>query len=605
MVFLLLGLLAAATATPAPDWVRVETPHFIVFGQPGDRKTRAVALEFERFREGIGRVIPAAVESPVPTIVVLFDDERSMAPYAPRFKGRPIKLDGYFQGTETDNVIALSLARRDGALRVVFHEYTHLIISGMAHNLPAWANEGIAEYYSTFELREDGRGAISGNVIPSHLQLLNGARLLTMDELLGVQRDSSLYNEGDRRSLFYAQSWGLVHMLMSGGAPRSEAFGRYLALTAAGISAQDSWRQAFGTWDAVAQLTSYVRHQALRGFSYTFSDQIKAATVTSDAAAPEDVEAALAILLRHIDPAQAAERLRRAAASNRPSRLATAVLGLMSVEREPAEAERRLLDASRDPADWLAQYYAAAGLAQLVGGSTLASERPRILAARGALGAVMRAKPDLAHAHALMTFVAEPDQAIASAAKARAMAPGRTDYVYLEAQARANEGDFAAARTLLSPLMTSSYPVEERNRARRLIGDIVSRERGAQKPVPPPARPPATPVRVDEQSSGTPQPVYRPTQPGETRVEGQLARILCAQNGAVTFDVRVDGALQRFSARALREVEFITYRDNSPGVVSCGVRQPAERVYLTWRPLTPAVKSVVGRAVAVELLPEK
>ncbi|MEO5896812.1 MAG: hypothetical protein ABIS06_14030 [Vicinamibacterales bacterium] len=619
-------LVLGSTVTAAADWVRVETPHFVVFGQSGDKKTRAIASEFERFREGLARVLPAAVESPVPTIVVLFDDERSMTPYVPRFNGRPIKLDGYFQGTETDNVIALSLAKRGDALRVVFHEYTHLVISGMARGLPAWVNEGIAEYYSTFEMREDGRGAVTGNVILSHLQLLNGAGLLTIDELLGVQRDSPLYNEGDRRSLFYAQSWGLVHMLMSGDASRAQAFSRYLSIAAGGATARDAWQQAFGNFDAIKELKSYVRRQTMRGFSYSFDDRIKAATIASSPAPAADVESALALLLRHIDAKEARERLTKAADARPPSMLGTAVLGLMNVDAKPAAAERLLLAAAQDPADWLAQYYAAAGLAHLVSGSILESERPRILAARAALATVMRARPELAHPHALMTFVAEPDQTIASAVTARAMAPGRSDYILLEAQARANEGQFASARELLAPLVTSRYPVEERNRARTLMGEIVTREHSARKPpspstqppprepvrveeqgarTPPAQPPPANPVRVDEHGPGARQPIYRVTERGETRVEGHLARIVCARTGAVTFDVRVDGVIRHFSARALRDVAFITYRDNSPGAVACGSRTQPERVYVTWRPWTPAVRNVVGRVVAVELLPQE
>jgi hypothetical protein len=625
-------LLASTVTASASDWVRVETPHFVVFGEPGDKRTRAVASEFERFREGIARVLPAAVESAVPTVVVLFDDERSMAPYVPRFKGRPIKLEGYFQGTETDNVIALSLAKRDEALRVVFHEYTHLVISGMARGLPAWVNEGIAEYYSTFEMREDGRGAVTGNVIPLHLQLLNGSGLLTMDELLAVQRDSPLYNEGDRRSMFYAESWGLVHMLMSGDEARAQAFSRYLAIAASGAPAQDAWRQVFGDFDAVKELKSYVRRQTMRGFRYNFEDQVKAAAMTSGPAPAADVDSALAILLRHIDAKDAEERLEKATAARPASVLGTAVLGLMNVDAKPAAAERLLLTAARDPSDWLAQYYAAAGLAHLVGGSTLESDRPRILAARSALASVMRARPALAHPHALMTFVAEPQETIASAVKARAMAPGRSDYILLEAQARANEGQFVPARELLAPLLTSRYPVEERNRARTLMGEIVARERSAQQPPSLPAQPaprstpvapqtpvradegsrtarpqqaPPDPVRVDEGPEATRHAIYRATERGETRVEGRLARIVCAQSGAVTFDVRVDGVIQHFSARALRDVEFITYRDDRPGAVTCGLRTPMERVFLTWRPWTPAVRNVIGRVVAVELLPEK
>jgi len=623
---LLVGILLALWLAPAvPDWVRVDTPHFVVYGPSGDRQTRSIASEFERFREAIGRVMPAAVvDSPVPTVVVLFEDAKSFAPFVPRFNGKPLQLDGYFQGTETDNVIALSLANRESALRIVFHEYTHLVISGMT--LPAWVNEGLAEYYSTFEMQPDGRGGVSGRPIPLHLQLIYDRPLLKIDELLEVERDSPLYNEGDRRSVFYAQSWGLVHMLMSGDRARYESFTRYLKLTSEGTPSRDAWRLAFGAFDAVAELKSYIRRFSMAGFSYRF-DAIKPAPMTSSTPSVAEVETAKAILLRRIEPQDALSRLEKVAAATPTALLALAVAGLMQVDSNPGAAERMLFQATRDPADWLTQYYAAAGLAHLVSGSTLESERPRISAAMGALKVVMRARPDLAHPHALMTFVADPDQAIASITKARAMAPSRTDYVLLEAQVRANEGQFSMAREILAPLLTPRYPVADRDRARTLMGDIVAQERsapqappapvGRSEPPPPPTvqppdgsslppqPPPATPLGVDEPGTGRARPVYRVTKRGETRVEGRLTRILCERTGAVIFDLRVAGAVQHFSARALRDVEFLTYRSAGAGQVTCGIRRPAERVFVTWSAWTPAVRNIVGRVTAVEFLAER
>src|SRR3954465_13059145 len=63
-------ILALWPALPTGGWVRVDTPHFVVFGQSSEKTTETIATEFERFREAIGRVLPLAViESPVPTVV--------------------------------------------------------------------------------------------------------------------------------------------------------------------------------------------------------------------------------------------------------------------------------------------------------------------------------------------------------------------------------------------------------------------------------------------------------------------------------------------------------------------------------------------------------
>ena len=41
-------------------------------------------------------------------------------------------------------------------------------------------------------------------------------RFIPLPELMAVRHDSPLYNEGDRRSIFYAESWALLHYLLMG-----------------------------------------------------------------------------------------------------------------------------------------------------------------------------------------------------------------------------------------------------------------------------------------------------------------------------------------------------------------------------------------------------
>ena len=60
---------------------------------------------------------------------------------------------------------------------------------------------------------------------------------------------------------------------------------------------------------------------------------------------------------------------------------------------------------------------------------------------------------------------------------------------------------------------------------------------------------------------------------------------------------------QAVTAHAMKfdEVEFITYRDDLAGNISCGPWKEPMRVYLTWRP--GAVEGV-KTAIAIEFLPK-
>jgi len=116
---------------------------------------------------------------------------------------------------------------------------------------------------------------------------------------------------------------------------------------------------------------------------------------------------------------------------------------------------------------------------------------------------------------------------------------------------------------------------------------------------------PTDPLRVEEGKPGATTPRYRVTASDEKRLEGLLYRIDCPRGGTVTVRVRSENVPVAMTAQTLRDIDFISYREDRPGSVACGVFNPAVRVYVTWRPLTPAPKGIAGRAIAVEFLPDK
>jgi len=285
-----------ATPSGAAEWVRVETPNFIVYGEPGERRVREVADEFERFRETLARVIPgAATPAAVPTVVVVFGSARSFEPYVPRFNGKPVKLGGYFFSSEDMNIVALADGDRTNSLRTIFHEYVHLVIDNVSQGMPIWLNEGLAEYYSTFQVEDGGRRALIGQVIPSHLDLLTHRRHLPIPELLAVERNSSSYNEGERQSLFYAQSWALVHMLVSGTPNRAALLARYSRLVSDGTPSLDAWQLVFKDQNITRELERYVGQDVMKGLLYRFNENIPQVKSYSSKVSEGDAQAVLAI----------------------------------------------------------------------------------------------------------------------------------------------------------------------------------------------------------------------------------------------------------------------------------------------------------------------
>ena len=69
----------------------------------------------------------------------------------------------------------------------------------------------------------------------------------------------------------------------------------------------------------------------------------------------------------------------------------------------------------------------------------------------------------------------------------------------------------------------------------------------------------------------------------------------------MTFQVRGTDSSVRLKAPGLTGIDFITYRDDLGGSISCGAFKEPARVYVTSRAGTTAAERVV---VAIEFLPK-
>jgi hypothetical protein len=108
--------------------------------------------------------------------------------------------------------------------------------------------------------------------------------------------------------------------------------------------------------------------------------------------------------------------------------------------------------------------------------------------------------------------------------------------------------------------------------------------------------PGTSPDRAIERTGSFPSPPgLRAPRIGEQRLAGLLDALDCA-NGLVVARVTTASGPARFNAASLDEVLIATYREDVGQVVSCGVRDRREAVYLTWRG--------DHQMVAIEFLPE-
>ena len=97
-------------------------------------------------------------------------------------------------------------------------------------------------------------------------------------------------------------------------------------------------------------------------------------------------------------------------------------------------------------------------------------------------------------------------------------------------------------------------------------------------------------------------PDFRMVQTGEQRIEGVLERIECPAGAAARFMVREASGLLPYEVARMADVDFISYRGDLTGGVSCGPLKEPLRVYITWHESPPPGRQKI--VVAVEFLPK-
>jgi hypothetical protein len=107
------------------------------------------------------------------------------------------------------------------------------------------------------------------------------------------------------------------------------------------------------------------------------------------------------------------------------------------------------------------------------------------------------------------------------------------------------------------------------------------------------------PIRANPNANGESHPVYRVVKPGEERAEGLLRRIVCPGRGPVTFVVKQKDAVVQYTAPQLTSVDFIVYRRDFRGPMTCQGFGSGEPVYVTFRR-----EGKTQRAIAIEFLPK-
>ena len=198
-----------AVAAPAhAEWLRAESPHFIVYGDVNEGELRSYVRKVERFDAMLRLYYPVANDRESGKLEIFLahgiDDLRKIYP------GLGGSVAGFYSG-DVDRIFAVVDLTRSEGQSTLFHEYSHHFMrANMAGDYPGWFTEGFAEYYATADLGRD-RVRI-GMHSPGRMNSLTMAfnEWAPMEAVLGKTEVPRTLGHS-----YYAQAWAMTHYFMS------------------------------------------------------------------------------------------------------------------------------------------------------------------------------------------------------------------------------------------------------------------------------------------------------------------------------------------------------------------------------------------------------
>ena len=625
----LLVVSSFAPVVAKETWTSVRSKNFLLIGNASEKEIRQVAIRLEQFREVFARLFTNMnVNSPAPTTVVVFKNDESYRPFKPN-----VNTAGYFQPGQDVNYITLNLSRSEqNPFALIFHEYTHLLVKNSSGSVPTWFNEGLAEYYSTLTINDD-QEVVMGRPIPSHVYLLREKTLMPLRTLFQVDQKSPYYNERDKQSIFYAESWALIHYLMLGKGGESAAqMVKFVELVSANVPMEQAFQQAFSmTFETMEkELWGYVQRDRYRIATGSFKSKVDYDTTMQSARLTEaETQAYLGDLLLHSERADCETYLKNALALDPNLAIANAAMGMFQVRQGKAAEARKSLERAiaSSSQNYLIHYYYAYALSREGNRDmqTVLGYAPETAAKmRAELKRAIELRPDFPESYSLLAFInlvtdSELDQTLELLKGVIAKTPGRSDLVFMLAQIYMRKEDFKTTRQLIDKLAADSDE-QIRQRAQGLLAQLVSaeayraREQALkEQPTLDSRKPsslresPAAGVSADAAEKFDPvaalREALRKPAAGETQTQGRLARIDCDAKG-ITFIVRINERLLKLGTDSFRSVDLMTFSEDAKGEVTCGLRKPENNVVVSYLPASNVRPKVDGTIKAIEFVPD-
>jgi Tfp pilus assembly protein PilF len=240
----------------------VRSPNFRVLTNGSEHDARRIALEFEQMRSIFAVAFPKMRLSTGAQLLIFAiqteGDVRALAPAVWKNHLGPLPAGIFQTGREKQFAIVRLDQDKVGTYNVVYHEYVHTLLHSNFRWLPSWLDEGLADFYGTAKF--EGKKSYVGMPSTRVYQLQNQA-IIPLETLLVVNPWTYFRGDENEISIFYAESWALVHYLIFG--PNMELgkkLNRFYDQLQRGDPQIKAFREAFGDLKTVEDgLQKYVQ----------------------------------------------------------------------------------------------------------------------------------------------------------------------------------------------------------------------------------------------------------------------------------------------------------------------------------------------------------
>jgi tetratricopeptide (TPR) repeat protein len=219
-----------AFAKDEPKWIEVHSAHFSVLTDAGDKRGREVALRMEQMRAVFGQLLlKDKLKMSVPITVIALKSDKQYGMIAP---AKQSMARGFYVPGSDRVYIVLNLFEVD-PWRAVAHPLAHYLLNYNYPPTQGWFDEGLAEYFGSIYIGKQVEIGGDPELLPewhedifdemrrdpnmpqSLTQLVSSPVWLSMVDLFTMKHDGSGTREGTHNTLYYAQSWMVVHYLLN------------------------------------------------------------------------------------------------------------------------------------------------------------------------------------------------------------------------------------------------------------------------------------------------------------------------------------------------------------------------------------------------------